>query len=145
MSKDLFLMMREEEINTTNFLPTKKEVVSTSKEFAQNLVDSGEVNITEVYAQAIRLKESLTAVESVLKSALPEENFEGFGLKGTYRAGGSILNYAEDPIYAEMKEDLKNREELLKLAQKQSVIDAYGEVVPKVSITYRKSSLAISF
>lgn len=145
MSKDLFLMLREEEVATSNFLPTKKELSLSSKLFAEELVNSGDHNLTELYSQAIRLKEALTVVEGVLKSKLPEENFEAFGLKGTYRSGGDSINYNEDYIYQQIKEDLDARAELLKLAQKQDVFDAYGNEVPKVSVTPRKSSLAISF
>jgi hypothetical protein len=145
MSKDLFLMMREEEVSTSNFFPTKKELVILSKDFAKAIVDNGEHNIQEVYAQALRLKESISAIESVLKSELPQEKFEAFGLNGTYRSGGNSINYNEDETYKQLKADLDSRTELLKLAQKQDVLDTGGNEVPKVSVTPRKSSLAISF
>ena len=145
MSKDLFMMMREEEVATSQFLPTKKELVKSSTEFAKKLVDSGEINIQETYAQALRLKESLVAIEKVLKNEMGEENFEAFGLTGTFRNGGATLNYADDPIWVELNKDLKNREELLKMAQNQDLIDSYGNEVPKVSKKQRASSLAISF
>ena len=144
-TKDLFLMMREQEVNTQNFLPSKKELQKSSKEFTQTILESGEHNIQELYSQALRLKEALTVIETELKSKLPEENFEAFGLKGTYRSGGDSVNYSEDLIYCELKKDLDNRTELLKLAQKQEVLDLGGNEVPKVSTTPRKSSLAISF
>lgn len=145
MSKDLFFLMRQEEIVTDNFLPTKKELQKSSKEFAKNIIDNGEHNIKEVYAQALRLKESLTAIESELKTYLGEENFEAFGIKATFRSGGDTINYSEDEIYATIKSDLDTRTEQLKMAQKQDTFDAYGNQVPKVSTTPRKSSLAISF
>ena len=40
MSKDLFMMMREEEVATSNFLPTKKELGKSSKQFAENFEDN---------------------------------------------------------------------------------------------------------
>lgn len=145
-SKDLFMMMREAEISTNNFLPTKKEIHKSSKAFAEKIVDEGSHNLQEVFAQALRLKEALSIIEGELKSYLPEENFEAFGLKGTYRSGGNTINYAEDPVYSEIKKDLDDRVDLLKLAQKQYlVLDAGGNEIPKVSTTERKSSLAISF
>ena len=145
MSKDLFMMMREEEVATSNFLPTKKELKQYSEKFALKLLDSGEHNPQELYAQALRLKEALINIETVLKSKLPQENFEGFGLTGTYRGGGNTINYSEDEVYQGLKKHLDNRVELLKLAQKQEVLDTGGIEVPKVSTTPRKSSLAISF
>lgn len=145
MSKDLFMMMREKEIATSNFLPTKKEIISTCENFAKKLVDDGEYNTQELHAQAIRSKEAFTAIESTLRKYLPDENFEGYGIKGTFRNGGDAINYDEDEVYRALKKDLEDRVELLKLAQKQLVIDAYGNDVPKVSTTPKKSSLAISF
>ena len=145
MSKDLFFQMREQEIITDNFLPTKKEIQETSKEFAKRIIDEGEQNVFEVYAQSLRLKEALTVIEKELKAKLPQEKFESFGLKALYRSGGDTINYKEDSIYNTLKSDLDARVELLKLAQKQEVLDTYGNEVPKVSVTPRKSSLAISF
>lgn len=145
MSKDLFMMMREEEVATSNFLPTKKEIVKSSNDFVDRILQEGNHNPQELFAQALRLSEALANITAKLKTSLPEENFEAFGLKGTYRSGGNSLNYDEDPIYCELKKDLDNRTELLKLAQNQDAFDAYGNEVPKVSVTPRKSSLAISF
>lgn len=145
MSKDLFMMLREEEVATSNFLPSKKELKKSSNDFAKKIIDSGDYDLKEVYAQALRLKESLTEIEGVLKKSIPEENFEAFGLVGTYRSGGNSINYKDDEIYNALKADLDARTELLKLAQKQEVLDTYGNEVPKVSVTPRKSSLAISF
>lgn len=145
MSKDLFMMMREQEVATSNFLPTKKELAKSSKYFAEQLIDSGNYSTEEIYAQALRLKEAVSVIEETLKGKLPQENFEAFGIKGTYRSGGDTLNYSEDEVWSVLKKDLDDRTELLKLAQKQDVIDAYGNEVPKVSTTPRKSSLAISF
>lgn len=147
MSKDLFLMMREEEVATSNFLPTKKELQKSSKEFAAKIVESGEYNIEETYAQALRLKEAITVIEGVLKTNLNQENFEAFGLKGTYRSGGDTINYKDDEVYVSLKKDLDDRVELLKTALKTDAefYDSEGVLIPKVSTTPRKSSLAISF
>lgn len=147
MSKDLFLMMREEEVATLNFLPTKREIVDTSKRFAKKLMDSGNHNIEEVYSQAVRLKEALNTIEGELKKGLPEENFEAYGIKATYKSGGDTINYTDDEIYSELKKHLDDRAELLKTALKTDTefYDSNGELIPKVSKTPRKSSLAISF
>lgn len=147
MSKDLFMMMREEEVATSNFLPSKRELKASSEKFANEIVDSGDYNLQEVYSQAIRLKESLTIIEGVLKKNLPQENFEAFGLTGTYRSGGAVLNYVEDEHYLELKEQLKHRESLLKVAAESPIefYDENGVLIPRVSKTEKKSSLAISF
>lgn len=145
MSKDLFLMMREQEIQTSNFLPNKKEIQFSSKKFITDILDAGETDKFELLAQAKRMQEALDVINSELMKVIPQENFEAFGLKGTFRIGGDIVNYSDDEIYSELKRCLDERADLLKLAQKQEVADLYGNVVPKVSTTPRKSSLSISF
>ena len=145
MSKDLFFMMREQEVQTSNFLPTKKEIQLSSQTFIKEILDAGEIDKFELLAQAKRMGEALDIINAELLKVLPQENFEAYGLKGTFRSGGDTINYAEDKIYAIIKKELDDRAELLKLALKQDVIDSYGNDVPKVSTTPRKSSLAISF
>jgi hypothetical protein len=145
MSKDLFQLMREQEVQTQNFLPNKKEIQFSAKTFITNVLDAGETDKFELLAQAKRMGEALDVINAELIKVLPQENFEAFGLKGTFRSGGDTINYSDDAIYTQLKADLDARAELLKLALKQPVIDAYGNDVPKVSTTPRKSSLAISW
>ena len=145
MSKDLFQLMREQEIQTSNFLPNKKEIQFSAQTFIKDLLNAGETDKFELLAQAKRMGEALEVINAELLKVLPQENFEAFGLKGTFRSGGDTINYSDDPIYSQIKADLDARAELLKLALKQPIIDEYGNDVPKVSTTPRKSSLAISF
>ena len=145
MSKDLFLMMREQEVQTSNFVPNKKEVQFAAKKFITEVLEAGENDQYELIAQAKRMQEALNVVTAEILNHLPQENFEAFGLKGTYRNGGDAINYDEDEIYADLKKCLEERATLLKLAQKQEVADLYGNIVPKVSTTPRKSSLSITF
>jgi hypothetical protein len=145
MSKDLFMLMREQEIQTSNFLPNKKEIQFSAKTFITNILEAAETDKYELLAQAKRMGEALDIINTELLKVLPQENFEAFGLKGTFRSGGDTINYAEDEIYSTIKKDLDARTEQLKLAQKQDTFDAYGNQVPKVSTTPRKSSLAITF
>jgi len=145
MSKDLFLMMREQEIQTSNFLPNKREIQFSAKKFITEILDAGETDKFELLAQAKRMVEALEIINLELMKVIPLENFEAFGLKGTFRSGGDTANYMEDEVYATIKKDLDARTEQLKMALKQDTFDAYGNQVPKVSTTPRKSSLAISF
>lgn len=145
MSKDLFLMMREQEIQTSNFLPNKKEIQFSSKKFITDILEAGETDKFQLLAQAKRMGEALDIINLELMKVIPQENFEAFGLKGTFRSGGDTINYSEDEVYATIKKDLDARTEQLKMAQKQDTFDAYGNQVPKLTTTPRKSSLAISF
>lgn len=147
MSKDLFMQMREREIITDNFFLTKKEIQKSTTSFIKEIIDSGNYNIQEKYCEVRRLKEAVDVIESELKKALPDENFEAFGFKATYRGGGSVANYNDDPIYASIKKQLDNRKTLLDAALKSDEIfyDSEGIEVPKVSKTERKSSLSVTF
>lgn len=147
MSKDLFMLMREQEIQTSNFLPNKKEIQFSAKKFITEILEAGEVDKYELIAQAKRMGEALDVINAELLKVLPQENFESFGLTGTFRSGGDTINYKECEIWSDIQKELKEREELLKLALKsqKEVYDEAGVLVPKVSTTPRKSSLAISF
>ena len=146
-SKQLFEMMRQQEIETSNFLPTKKELVKQSTQFAHDLIASGNHNPFELLAQAKRMQESVNAIFEVLKEKIPKENFEYLGITGTFRNGGETLNYSDCTIWKDISIELKNREELLKVAykSKDEIYDQWGFLVPKVSTNNRKDSLVLSF
>lgn len=146
-NSNLFLMLQEQSVETNNFLPTKKEIQLSAKSFVSNLLEAGQTDKMELYAQAMRINEALQIVTDELKNSIPQENFEAFGIKGTYRAGGESLNYKEDVVYAELEQKLKERAELIKVAtkSKDTIYDSEGIEVTKVSSTPRKSSLAITF
>ena len=147
MSKGLFELMQMEEIETTNFLPSKKELVKQSTNFITNILDSGEYNIHELLSQSKRASESLEVIKSEILKRLPQENFEEFGLKGMFRQGGEKLNFSEDEVVAELEKKLAQRKELVKTATKsdETIYDSDGVEVTKVSSTQIKSSLSISF
>jgi adenylosuccinate synthase len=147
MSKDLFQLMRQQEIETQNFLPNRLEIQLSAKTFIKEVLDAGEIDKIELLAQAKRMGEALEVINAELLKVLPQENFEAFGLKGTFRSGGETINYKDCEVWSDINRELKEREELLKIALKSQneIYDAAGVQVPKVSTTPRKSSLAISF
>ena len=146
-NKDLFSLMRMQEIDTQNFLPNRLEIQLSAKTFIKEVLDAGEIDKIELLAQAKRMGEALEVINAELLKVLPQENFEAFGLKGTFRSGGETINYKDCEVWSDINRELKEREELLKLALKSQneIYDAAGVQVPKVSTTPRKSSLAISF
>jgi hypothetical protein len=147
MSKDLFQLMRQQEIDTQNFLPNRLEIQLSAQTFIKEVLDAGEIDKIELLAQAKRMGEALDVINAELIKVLPQENFEGYGLKGTFRSGGETINYKDCEVWSDINRELKEREELLKLALKShnEIYDAAGVQVPKVSTTPRKSSMAISF
>jgi len=147
MSKDLFQMMREQEVQTQNFLPNKKEIQFSATKFITDVIDGGEVDKYELLAQAKRMQEALDVITAKILEVVPQENFEAFGLKGTFRNGGETINYKDDFKWSEIKEKLSEREMLLKVALKSnsSIYDDDGVEVTRVSTSPRKDTLAISW
>ncbi len=140
-------MMREQEVQTQNFLPNKKEIQFSATQFITDVIDGGEVDKYELLAQAKRMQEALDVITSKILEVVPQENFEAFGLKGTFRNGGETINYKDDFKWSEIKEKLNEREMLLKVALKSnsSIYDDDGVEVTRVSTSPRKDTLAISW
>ena len=147
MSKDLFQLMREQEVQTQNFLPNKKEIQFSATKFITDVIYGGEVDKYELLAQAKRMQEALDVITAKILDVVPQENFEAFGLKGTFRNGGETINYKDDFKWSEIKEKLTEREMLLKVALKSnsSIYDDDGVEVTRVSTSPRKDTLAISW
>ncbi len=140
-------MMREQEVQTQNFLPNKKEIQFSATKFITDVIDGGEVDKYELLAQAKRMQEALDVITAKILEVVPQENFEAFGLKGTFRNGGETINYKDDFKWSEIKEKLNEREMLLKVALKSnsSIYDDDGVEVTRVSTSPRKDTLAISW
>jgi hypothetical protein len=145
MSKGLFELMQMQEIGTNNFLPNKKEIELSSKKFAKNLIEAGEIDKVEAFAQAERLTTAISNVRDELKASLPREKQIAYGIEINPVNGRQMIQFAEDEIWQKLNADLKAREELLKLALKQDIIDAYGNDVPKVSVKYASDSLTVKY
>lgn len=140
-------MMREQEVQTQNFMPNKREVQFSATKFITDVIDGGEVDKYELLAQAKRMQEALDVITAKILEVVPQENFEAFGLKGTFRNGGETINYKDDFKWSEIKEKLTEREMLLKVALKSnsSIYDDDGVEVTRVSTSPRKDTLAISW
>jgi len=145
MSKNLYELMQMQEIATSNFLPSKKELELSSKTFVKNLIDAGEINKVEAFAQAERLTTAISNVRDELKASLPREKQTAYGIEINPVNGRQMIQFSEDEIWVQIKQMLEDREQLLKLALKQDVIDAYGNDVPKVSVKYASDSLTIKY
>jgi hypothetical protein len=125
---------------------TKKQVIEDAKQLIIEVVDGGEIDKLELMSKVCRAKEFINTLDTELRSKLDiYQKTTAFGMELTPVNGGETINYSEDPIYQQLKADLDARAELLKLAQKQDLIDGYGNDVPKVSTTPRKSSITIKF
>lgn len=147
MSKQLFELMQMQEIATSNFLPTKKEVELSAKQFSKSLLESGEIDKYEAFAQAERICQGVSVIRDELKASLPREKHQCFGIEINPTNGRQMIQYNEDLVWSELKEKLSNREELLKVALKtnEPFYDSEGCEVPKVSVKYSADSLTIKY
>lgn len=137
-----FLMMREEETTGQLYVPTlpKKEVVEKAKKDVANILEGGEVELANAFVDATRISEYLTTFVKELKQHITEDeygkNYEVKGASISFRNTGDRLDYDADPVYAELKAKLKDRQALLKTAykSKEMIFDSEGVEVPKVGI-----------
>ncbi len=147
MSKQLFELMRAEEMATLyDSTFTKKEASATGVSLTKSVLDSGTVDKMQFFANIVRLKEVISKAEEECRKSIDiTEKTSVLGVVFNPTNGGNTINYSEDEIWCELKKCLDERTDLLKLAQKQEVADMYGNIVPKVSTTPRKSSITVSF
>jgi hypothetical protein len=141
-----FLELRAEHFTTMyDATFTKKEAQKVGVQLVNDVLDSGNVSTLQFVANLARFNEVVSTAMAEVRKHIPAEKQTVLGVEFTPVNGGNTINYLEDPIYQQLKADLDARAELLKLAQKQDIIDAYGNDVPKVSTTPRKSSITIKF
>lgn len=146
-SSNAFLAMRAEEmVQMYDSTFTKKEAIKTGEGLVETALEEGNVGVHELMGTLVRLKAVVDSAESKCRASLPNEKVSLQGIEFSPVDGGNTINYSDDPVYAQMKKDLEDRAELLKLAQKQElVLDAGGNEVPRVSTTPRKSSITVKF
>lgn len=147
-TKDLFLQMREEQFATLyDATFTKKDAISTGKQLADNVINGGNVSKHEVLANLVRLDEVVSTAISELKDNVCFEKVSILGVEFTPTNGRTMINYKEDEVWQELSDQLKQREELLKVALSQSepFFDSEGVEVPKVSKSNAKSNLTIKY
>lgn len=146
-TKDLFLMMSEQEVSSSNYFLNKKEIEFSSKEFAKNLIEAGEIDKFEAFAQAERIALATANVRDEIKKHLPREKHSFFGIEITPVTGRTMIQFQDDLVWAELKEKLSQREELLKVALKtnEPFYDSEGVEVPKVGVKYASDSLNVKY
>jgi len=147
MSKLQFFEMRAEQMTALyDSTFTKKDAIKTGEKLIESVLESGEVDIMELGANLARLEQVVSAAMTKFRShIIDNEKSIVLGVEFNPVNGGNTINYSDDEIYSTIKADLDARTEQLKMAQKQPTFDAYGNEVPKVSTTPRKSSITIKF
>mgnify|MGYP003594575682 FL=1 len=149
MSKQLFEMMRLQEVSSlypTDF--TKKEAQQTGKDLVNQVLELGNVSTLDFGANLVRLSEVIGSAMAEFRSKIKDiEKQTVQGVEFNPVNGGETLNFKDDEIWSDIKRELSEREELLKVAYKSKgeIYDEGGVLVPKVSSTPRASSITIKF
>lgn len=149
MSKDKFLEMRMEEVAVIyDHTFTKKEAILTGKRMVDDLFESGEIEPLKVWSNICRLKEVINSADARFRDKIEIfEKTDKNGVEFSAVQGGETINYKDDEIYLDIFNELKEREELLKIAfkSKNEIYDQNGVLVTKCSSTPRKSSITCKF
>jgi L-lysine 2,3-aminomutase len=151
---DLFLALRDEELNSAVYFKgkSKKEVVQSAEQLADAMLDSGEVDSADALTRIVKLKDYLDTLEKKLRSDLESDMVHGEkivkeNVSFQFSEGSKRLNSEQDPMYQALKQAIKEREELLKVAQHSTapIYDSEGIEVPKVGYSFTKSSIKITY
>ena len=126
-SKNLFIAHREEMLAQMN----RKELAQEAEFYATKLLEEKEPE--EILSQTLRIESFVSAINKELKTKITENT--SFGGVEFSEGQRTVLNFKEDPIYLELYNELKNREDLLKARVKlmKPIFDENGEEVPIVS------------
>ena len=121
---------------------SKIELQERGKMDAMSLLDEGFVNALDITAQARKATEYLGAFIKATDSAARMEVAQYGGTRGalgvefSMGSTGDRINYDLDPIYLELKNKLKAREVLLKVAKnaQENIFDGEGIEVPRLPL-----------
>ena len=120
-------------------IESKKDAIQLGERNAKQIIDAGEQDLFKLSSQSFRLEEFLKAFNKQLRNGLQDElnsgKFEAYGIEFSCKNAPSRLNYKEDEVWFELNAKLKEREELLKVAEKskEQIFDSEGVEVPRVS------------
>lgn len=133
---------------------SKKEIEARALAVVNTYLNSGEEDSMDMLAKVVKLKDFIAVAEKALRGDLEGDFEQTYGksyVKGgvtyTYSQGSKKLQYKVDDEYERLERELNERKELLKTAEKSSqpIYDGGGVQVPKVPVSYDKSSISIKY
>lgn len=148
-NREKFLELRAEEFAVMyDHTFTKKDAINTGKKMVDEILEKGEIDPVHIWTNICRLKEVINSADAEFRNRLDiYDKTNVNGVEFNHVNGGENLNYKDDPIYLDLFNELKEREELIKLAykSKNEIFDYEGIEVTKVSSSPRKSSITVRF
>lgn len=115
-------------------------------------VENGDINGLDAFIVFKKLEDAFKKAKAVIEEHAYNEadkyNDKSFTINGftiTKKEGSQRLQYNEDELCLKLSEQLKERQELVKLATKSKspIYDNEGVEVPRVSVKFDKSSLIV--
>lgn len=148
-TKEMFLEMRAEDLATIYDAEfSKKKATATGEKLVSEIFENGEIDPLKVFSNVVRLKQVIDTAEKAFRERLSLPSADSYnGVTFTPKNGSEKLNLSEDLVYSEIERALKERGELVKLAtkSKDQIFDADGCEVGKVSSTFSKGSITVTF
>lgn len=148
-SKNMLMEMRAEDfalMYSHDF--TKSKAIEAGNALVEKIFEDGELDEFKIYSNIVRLKTVIDTADKAFRERLKvDKSIDANGVNFTFKKGSEKLNYSEDLEVAELEEKLKARKELVKLAtkSKETIYDANGVEVTKVSSSFEKSSITVKF
>ena len=121
---------------------SKRQLSDLGSQHAKTLLDEGYSDAVVLVTQARKAIEFLKGFDAQCDSIAREEltrdgvEMEIYGAKLSLSSTGDRLDYDADPVYKQIKSQLKAREDMLKLARNaaEEFYDGEGIAVPRVPI-----------
>ena len=127
---------------------TKEKAIETGTDLAESVLDDGFVDPKKVLSNLVRLRAVIDSAVLVLRDEIGfivKDSFNGVEFNPVNPKESFV--YEEDDICAKLSAQLKERQDLVKLASKSKdvIFDSTGAEVSKVSSKFSKSSITIKF
>ena len=146
---------RQEEMMSgeVQLLGSKKEIIEKARQWAVQIADEeyGSESLQKRYASIQRIKEYIDTIQKEFKEAITDgmtdKELECHGMKFTKVDGRSVLDYSADEVWNDLKQKLKEREELLKTAAKSNkpIYDDEGVEVTKCPNKPSKAYIKLTY
>jgi len=132
---------------------SKKEIIANARNWAEQVADDekGSESLHKRYASIQRIKEYIDNVQKIFKDtltdAMKDKELECHGVKFTKVEERNVLDYSTDEVWNDLKNQLKEREELLKVAHKskENIYDSEGVEVPKCPLKPSSAYIKLTY
>jgi hypothetical protein len=132
---------------------SKKMLQNFADEMISSIINSGELNTLDALGTITKMRDFIEIIDKKLRDEAMHElssekdAFTSGGVSFQYREGMRRLNINDDHIIQELNDKIKQRKELLKVAEHstEQIFDHEGNEVQKVGYSHTKDSIVIKY